>query len=360
MTTTATSRPSPCLITDTSTTRPTRQCRHPRAGHRHGSRTAYVRDRCRCTSCTAANASHARTVRRERLLGRWAPFQPAAPIHEHLQSLRAAGLSSGQVAMLAGVAPATVRALHGAAGQLRRDSVRADTARRLLAVTPSGAVPAERATVDGRGTRRRLHALAARGWTRAELARRLGRSPSSLARSMSSPAVTARTDRDVRALYDRLWDVPVPETTGGEAARAARARAHAAAREWTPPLGWDDIDRDVRPPSPCGQLIATGPSVDHVAVERAVRTGDMRLSQLTLAEQVLTIRQLSDQGLSLRQIATRLHTSTRTVSRRRDGRGPPERRACTPHRDPILTLGGPGLSRQRSWRRGARSTRRAS
>ena len=45
--------------------RVTRDCSHPQARHRHGTRAAYVKDRCRCTDCTAANTAASRTAARE-------------------------------------------------------------------------------------------------------------------------------------------------------------------------------------------------------------------------------------------------------------------------------------------------------
>lgn len=184
-------------------------------------------------------------------------------------------------------------------------------------MTPGRAVAADRSTVDGRGARRRLQALAARGWSRAELARRLGRCPSSLARTMTTPTVTVRTDRDVRALYQQLWAVPPPGLTAREASRASRIRAHAAARGWAPPLAWDDIDSDPQPSAVRDQSTATVQSIDDVAVERAVSTGDVPLTELTASEQIEAIHRLTGEGQSLRDIAKRLHTSARTVSRRR-------------------------------------------
>jgi hypothetical protein len=45
--------------------RATRECTHPQARHRHGTRTAYVKDHCRCVDCTAANTAASRTASRE-------------------------------------------------------------------------------------------------------------------------------------------------------------------------------------------------------------------------------------------------------------------------------------------------------
>jgi hypothetical protein len=57
---------------------------------------------------------------------------------------------------------------------------------------------------------------------------------------MRRDQVTAATARAVRELYDRLWDKPPPENGQRERIAAARARNHAAQRDWAPPLAWDD------------------------------------------------------------------------------------------------------------------------
>ena len=62
--------------------RVTRECTHPQACHQHGTRAAYVRDRCRCTDCTAANTAASRTATRERIYGRQ-PYVDAGPVREH-------------------------------------------------------------------------------------------------------------------------------------------------------------------------------------------------------------------------------------------------------------------------------------
>jgi hypothetical protein len=74
--------------------RVTRECTHPQARHRHGTRAAYVKDRCRCPDCTAANTAASRSATREQTYGRWHPYVNAGPVREHITALRAAGIGS--------------------------------------------------------------------------------------------------------------------------------------------------------------------------------------------------------------------------------------------------------------------------
>jgi hypothetical protein len=81
--------------------RVTRQCTHPQARHRHGTRAAYVRDRCRCPDCTAANTAASHTATRERIYGRWQPYLDAgpsastSPLYVEAELLDFAGEASG-------------------------------------------------------------------------------------------------------------------------------------------------------------------------------------------------------------------------------------------------------------------------
>jgi hypothetical protein len=109
----------------------------------------------------------------------------------------------------------------------------------------------ETGLISSAGTVRRLQALVAIGWPQAQLARELGMRWALFADLMRSGYVSDATAAAVRCLYDRLWDKP-------PAGRyAARARRFAAARDWPPPLGWDedcgdghDIDDPDATPAP--------------------------------------------------------------------------------------------------------------
>ncbi|WP_254781640.1 helix-turn-helix domain-containing protein [Modestobacter sp. DSM 44400] len=294
-----------------------RECSHTDGHHVHGTRAAYVKDRCRCTDCTAANTAASRLANRERSYGRWQPYVDAHPVHEHIAALRAAGIGVERIAHLAGMALSHVRELAdpGVSNSTVTRRVRPTTAARILSIGMDDANRASHSRVDATGTRRRLQALIATGWAPELLAAQLGRRPNSLNRSMTSPSVTARTAQDVVDLYERLWNTPPPRGTGEQRAAANAARAHAAAQGWEPPLAWDDIDADPTPQPTAG----TPPSddVDLIAVERALIGDGIRYDDLTFAEQQEVIHRLTARGRSIRDIAAQLATTKRTVSRRR-------------------------------------------
>lgn len=99
-------------------------------------------------------------------------------------------------------------------------------------------------TIDGTGTRRRLRALVALGWSFIELDAEMGRKVtycSCLNRS-ARPVLRATAD-EVAALYDRLSMTP---RVGWS---AERQRRMASSRGWPPPLAWDDIDNPDETPA---------------------------------------------------------------------------------------------------------------
>lgn len=295
-----------------------RDCTHPRARHVHGTRVAYVKDRCRCTACTAANTAAGRAVHRAQTFGRWRPFMDAAPVREHIRALRAAGIGVEQIAMLAGISTSHVREL---AGPGRDDNpgirrVRPETAHQVLRIRIDQANRAPRSHVGATGTRRRLQALIAVGWPHDELASSLGRSSASLRRSMLSDSVTAQTAQDVSVLYEHLWNLRPPQSTDDQLAAADAARAFAAERGWLPPLAWDELDTDPDPRHHTGHA-GKDDDLDAIAIERALAGDGVRLEHLTPAEQDEVVRRLTERGKSIRDIAQQLATTKRTISRRR-------------------------------------------
>ena len=259
-----------------------RDCHHPRAQHRHGTRAAYVADRCRCDDCRQANCADAAARRRAIAYGRWQPYVDAAPVRQHIEQLRAAGLGINRIVALSGVGSGTVRQLvYGdRAGQPTR-RVRAATARAVLAV-PLGR-PAGGALVPAAGARRLVTDLEAAGYTRQDLAARLGRSSASLTRSLSGRRITAATLDVLEALHRHL--LPNAPDRGVP----------------------DDADHVL------DLLDDTSTVLDEVAIQRAL-AGDP--VALTSAEQAEAIRRLATRGTSARRIAALVGTSARTVARR--------------------------------------------
>jgi transcriptional regulator with XRE-family HTH domain len=181
---------------------------------------------------------------------------PADPVREHVQALGAAGIGWKRAAELAGISKGTMRKLlqGGPGNRPPCQRIRPDTAAAILAVQPSAANLGARAVVDATGTRRRVQALVAVGWSQAHIAAQVGLTPSGMSRLLlHQDQVTAATARAVRAVYDELWDQAPPEGTHWEKASAARARNHALASGWAPPAAWDDdrID-DPQAPEPAG------------------------------------------------------------------------------------------------------------
>ncbi|MCZ2849817.1 helix-turn-helix domain containing protein [Modestobacter sp. VKM Ac-2978] len=297
--------------------RTTRECSHAGRRHSHGTRAAYVKDRCRCTACTAANTAASRAANRERAYGRRPPLTDAGPVHDHLVALRAAGIGVERIAELTGVSVSHIRTLaasdRGHSPVTRR--IHLSTAARILIVSISDEHRAPHSRFDATGTRRRLQALAAIGWSPELLAAELDRRTSSLQRSMTSPSVTARTARDVAALYERLENTPPPRATRRQCAAAEASQAHAVARGWLPPMAWDDIDTDAPPRSDAPRLPTD--DVDEIAVERAMAGDGIQYAGLTPAEQTQVVHRLTERGRSLRDIAAQLATTKRTVSRHR-------------------------------------------
>jgi hypothetical protein len=296
----------------------------------HGTRAAYVADRCRCTACGRANRLAARARRRAIAYGRWQPYTDAGPVREHVQALRTGGFEVERIIAVSGVGSGTVR--HLLYGNRRTGAplkqITTATARRLLAVGPGAGIAAG-SLCDAAGTARRLQLLIAAGWTLNRLAGHLGREPASVRASMNRPLVRAATVIAVRDVCTRLAQTPPPQTSPAQRREVAAARDLAARHGWVTPVAGDpDAEPDADDNEPAGVVAGTSggepasavgasaesADIDEVAVAEAMRG---RRVHLTLGEQVETIDRLTGQGRSLREIAALLHTSPRTVSRRR-------------------------------------------
>ncbi|OSP08302.1 hypothetical protein, partial [Microbacterium sp. LEMMJ01] len=169
--------------------------------HKHGlTSTCYVVHLCGCRACMDGNARRRRDRYRLLAYGRYQDaHQPIEPIRQHLQALVDTGMIPERIAISAGVGGATVRRL------LNSETARfvtGATARKLLAVTPDSSTLAAQGRVNGRGTRRRLQALAAIGWNHHEIARRLGYPRWKVNKALEGAYVDIRVHDDIAALYD--------------------------------------------------------------------------------------------------------------------------------------------------------------
>jgi hypothetical protein len=176
----------------------------------HGSHAKYAVDHCRCDPCRQAQREYNR--RRIRAIARpdetWCPYIDAEPTREHIRWLATCGIGLKSLAKLAGVPHGTLsKLMYGdrARHMVPSKRVRPATARRIMAVMPYHAVGAQR--VPAGPTWRLLNELIALGWSRAELARRLGHQAPGL--QIRRARVLASTARQVEQLHAELSQIRV-------------------------------------------------------------------------------------------------------------------------------------------------------
>lgn len=119
------------------------------------------------------------------------------------------------------------------------------------------------------GSRRRVEALEAIGWSRAEISRQLGRTREYIGHALRNEVVQQGTADAIAAIYDRLsMVVPLdaPVRRKGETRKHDATRTRAARRGFAPPLAWEDIDDPNEKPN----LGGVDSEVDPVVVSRII------------------------------------------------------------------------------------------
>jgi len=263
-----------------------------------------------------SHAAYEQYRRKQVAYGRWQPYMDAEPVRAHVRALMAAGVSRRRIAVLAGVHEATIgRLLYGRTDRAPSGQVRTASARALLSVRATKEALSPRTAIDATGTKRRLQALVALGWSRQKLAESFGADRSCIGRYMVRDRVQASTALAVKDLYDRMWDTAPPEETRWDRAAAAAARNYAADRGWVKPMAWDDETIDDPAAKPSGTKQGKAPAiVDPIAVEQALKGEKVHLNSVEAAE---VVRIATDRGMSARQIAAITGRTARTVVRRR-------------------------------------------
>lgn len=214
-----------------------------------------------CTNCYTTHR------RKQIAYGRWDNGRaPIGPVRAHLADLVEAGVSAQRTAVLAQVDLRWLQALneprnHGGRNRRANPEERAWVDAKLAARVLAVPIPAPgelvdmvtgRARVDATGTRRRLQALMAIGYSQLDIIQRLGMAPTAAYRMWHPhhPRVYACTAQKVTAVYDELAMTPPPNTW-----MTRRTMAYAAAQGWAPPLAWDEdsIDDPSAEPQPWQQ-----------------------------------------------------------------------------------------------------------
>ncbi|SLJ40984.1 Uncharacterised protein [Mycobacteroides abscessus subsp. abscessus] len=170
--------------------------------------------------------------------GRWSPLHvPADDTRTRILALMAAGVGISRIAELAGVTHRAIDFLTQEDQRLVKRTTRAAVLAIPIPVCPFGPQMAAGARIDATGTRRRVLALAAIGWSQQHLSIRLGIDVGGLSKvaTGSTKQVTVGRAREVDALYRQLQEVPGPSDV---------ARRVAVRNGWPPPVAWCDDEID--------------------------------------------------------------------------------------------------------------------
>lgn len=215
-----------------------RECACKRTRHDHGTTGGYFVDRCRCDQCSEAARIYRKRAKWRAHTGR-SGLIDAAPTIAHVERLIAAGWTINQVGERSGVNPAHIGYIIGRSSKTdRAKKVYRKTAAAILTI-PTHVGP-DSGYVDATGTKRRIHALMAIGWTFAKIAAHLDLDERSVRQVLTFETVHASTRTRYAEVYDALWGRPAPTRTVDERRQASRARNAALRNGWPPPLAWDD------------------------------------------------------------------------------------------------------------------------
>lgn len=278
-------------------------CLHKNVTHERGTNPCYVLDKCRCYPCSAARVETDRTRNRQQAYGRYDRYVDAEPARQHIRSLMQQGMGLKRIVAASDLSQGMIWKL--LYGKRRADGSRTPS-KRILRTTEARVLAvqldlADGALIDATGSRRRVQALVALGWSQSKIAERIGmlRSNFRLA-DPSQTTITVAHDRALRSLYDELSMKLPPEGEWRDKIAASRARRYAKERGWLPPLAWDDelIDDPSHEPqfSRDGSHLHSD-DVDEAAILRRMN-GD-RSVRLSKADSAELVRRWQASGRSL-------------------------------------------------------------
>lgn len=165
----------------------------------HATRARYVAG-CRCEPCREANNAYARMRGKLARMGRGDPLVSAARARRHLAGLSAAGVGRRTIAEAGGLVQSSLAAI--AAGLKRK--IRRSTEARILGVRARDVAGTRGGhLVDAAATWRRIARLLDDGFTRGEIAVRLGAKTRAL--QLRRDRVTARNAARVANLYRTIY-----------------------------------------------------------------------------------------------------------------------------------------------------------
>jgi hypothetical protein len=286
-------------------------------------------------------------ARRRRLisLGQWEPLVDAEPVREHLRQINAAGMPYRAICERLGLAHESSlqhlmwgRGEHGPGRQVRRE-----TAELVLSYWPPLDDFPDASRIDATGTRRRIQALAVRGWPRHMMAERIGMDVSNFRKAVQRDRITARLVRQVAEVYDAWWDQD-PLEHGVPLRAVARVRADAARQGFRSALAWDDDTIDDPAAVPQTDAASAGYTEGEDVAARFLMGESVVLDRAGRREVIAHLMEWTQN--TPEEIGERLDMTAEAVSRawerikrkaRDEGRKEPWRRVYVPLRDTDLT-----------------------
>lgn len=261
----------------------------------HGTLAMRTRGECAtnpCPPCLEAGRRAKRHQEKMKIMGRQ-PYVAAGKARQHVRRLLAGGMSVRQIEAVSGVHRTAIRVMLGDfPNRKRSERIRPTTHWALMAVQVDLGPNRGTATVDAVGTRRRLEALQAIGYSTRYLAARLGAGPKTPLQVARRDRVRAATARGVAALYTEL------ECTAGPSRRVSIT---ARARGFLTPAWWDAETIDDPNIGPDGIY--------------TYRQSGRSLADAANAPRGARIDMLLRAGLSRQQVADRLGVPLRYVNR---------------------------------------------
>lgn len=180
--------------------------------------------------------------RRRRLIGygQWQPFTDAAAARRHVLAIKATGMGLAGIVKHTGVSVGSLEhLLYGKAPYPPAATIRTENSHALLAYWPSLDDYEAGAVIDATGTRRRIQALAAAGWSAKAIQGHIDSvTVGALEKLRIRTKVTAGLARAVRDFYDQV-SAKTAEDYGVEPWLATRTRTYATKHQWAGPEAWD-------------------------------------------------------------------------------------------------------------------------
>lgn len=162
----------------------------------HGDRLRYMAG-CRCTPCRAANSAYETERAKARRRGEWNGLVPAEKARLHLLRLTEAGIGRDTVADITGLCVTTISEIRTG----RQKNLRALNEKAILAISPDDVVN-DAQLIPARETWTRIRWLIREGFSKAEIARRLGYKTPNL--QLNKHRIMAKTAMRIEKLYNSV------------------------------------------------------------------------------------------------------------------------------------------------------------